>query len=99
MLTWFAEKFGNPGSVTHAYGREAEAAVEQARAEVAALIGAEARENVFTSGATESNNLAIKGAAPFPRAFAKDPHVTGAAEPKCVLESALALEREGFRPT
>ena len=99
MLPWFTEKFGNPGSVTHAYGREAEAAVEQARAEVAALIGAEAREIVFTSGATESNNLAIKGAAHFHRAFDKDSVVTVATEHKCVLESALALEREGFRLT
>ena len=99
MLPWFTEKFGNPGSVTHAYGREAEAAVEQARGEVAALIGAEAREIVFTSGATESNNLAIKGAAHFHREFGKDHIVTVATEHKCVLESARALEREGFRVT
>jgi cysteine desulfurase len=99
MLPWFTEKFGNPGSVTHAYGREAEAAVEQARAEVAALIGAEPREIVFTSGATESNNIAIKGAAHFHREFGKDHIVTVATEHKCVLESARALEREGFRLT
>ena len=96
MLPWFTEKFGNPGSVTHAYGREAEAAVEQARGEVAALIGAEPREIVFTSGATESNNLALKGAAHFHRELGKDRVVTVATEHKCVLESARALEREGF---
>lgn len=99
MLPWFTEKFGNPGSVTHAYGREAEAAVEQARGEVAALIGAEAREIVFTSGATESNNIAIKGSAHFHREFGKDHIVAVATEHKCVLESARALEREGFRVT
>ncbi|HXA72121.1 MAG TPA: aminotransferase class V-fold PLP-dependent enzyme, partial [Stellaceae bacterium] len=98
MLPWFTEKFGNPGSVTHAYGREAEAAVERARAQVAALIGAEPREIVFTSGATESNNLALKGAARFHREE-RDHVVTLATEHKCVLESARALEREGFRVT
>jgi cysteine desulfurase len=98
MLPWFTEKFGNPGSVTHAYGREAEGAVERARAQVAALIGAEPREIVFTSGATESNNLALKGAARFHREE-RDHVVTLATEHKCVLESARALEREGFRVT
>ncbi len=98
MLPWFTEKFGNPGSVTHAYGREAEAAVERARGQVASLIGAEAREIVFTSGATESNNLALKGAARFHRED-RDHVVTLATEYKCVLESAKALEREGFRVT
>ena len=63
MLPWFAEHYGNPHSAEHVMGRAAEAAVEEARAQVAALIGAEAREIVFTSGATESNNIAIKGAA------------------------------------
>jgi len=99
MLPWFTEKFGNPSSATHAYGREAEAAVERARAQLAALIGAEPREIVFTSGATEANNLAVKGAAHFHRAFGKDHIVTLASEHKCVLESCLALEREGFRVT
>ncbi|HKF71226.1 MAG TPA: aminotransferase class V-fold PLP-dependent enzyme [Stellaceae bacterium] len=98
MLPWFSEKFGNPGSVTHAYGREAEAAVERARGQVAALIGAETREIVFTSGATEANNLAVKGAARFHREE-RDHVVTFATEHKCVLESALALGREGFRVT
>jgi cysteine desulfurase len=98
MLPWFTEKFGNPGSVTHAYGREAAAAVERARAQVASLIGADPREIVFTSGATESNNLAIKGAARFHREE-RDGVVALATEHKCVLESVRALEREGFRVT
>jgi cysteine desulfurase len=99
MLPYFTVKFGNPGSITHAYGREAEAAVERARAQVGAIIGAEPREIVFTSGATESNNLAIKGAAHFHREFGRDHVVTLATEHKCVLESCRALEREGFRLT
>jgi cysteine desulfurase len=99
MMPFFLEKFGNPGSVTHSYGREAEAAVETARAEVASLIDAEPREIAFTSGATESNNLAIKGAARFHRAQGKDHVVTAVSEHKCVLESARALESEGFRVT
>ncbi len=98
MLPWFTEKFGNSGSVTHAYGREAALAVERARSQVAALIGAEPREIVFTSGATESNNLALKGAARFHRED-RDQVVTLATEHKCVLESARRLEREGFRVT
>jgi cysteine desulfurase len=98
MLPWFTERFGNPGSVTHSYGREAEAGVERARAQVAALIGAEAREIIFTSGATEANNLALKGAARFHR-DERDHIVTLATEHKCVLESARALEREGSRVT
>ncbi|HUK11591.1 MAG TPA: aminotransferase class V-fold PLP-dependent enzyme [Stellaceae bacterium] len=98
MLPWFTQKFGNPGSVTHAYGREAAEAVETARAQVAALIGAEAREIVFTSGATESNNLALKGALRFGR-DGRNGLVTLPTEHKCVLESARALEREGFRVT
>ncbi len=97
MLPFFTEKFGNPGSLTHAYGREAEAAVEQARSQLAELIGAEPREIVFTSGATESNNTALKGAAHFHRQFGKDQVVTLTTEHKCVLESARSLEEEGFR--
>ncbi len=99
MLPWFTEKFGNPGSVTHAYGRAASEAVEAARAHLAALIGAEPREIVFTSGATEANNLAVKGAAHFHRSLGKDHIVTLATEHKCVLESCRALEAEGFRVT
>jgi cysteine desulfurase len=99
MLPWFTEKFGNPASVTHAYGREAETAVEKARAQIASLINAEAREIIFTSGATESNNLAVKGALRFHRQLVKDHIVTLVTEHKCVLESARAMEAEGFRAT
>lgn len=97
MLPWFTEMFGNPHSLTHAYGREAEQAVERARAQLADLIAADPRELVFTSGATEANNMAVKGAARFHRQFGKDGVVTLATEHKCVLESAKALERDGFR--
>ena len=100
MLPWFTEQYGNPHSAEHGMGRAAEAAVEVARAEVAALIGAEPREIVFTSGATESNNLAIKGAARH-ALRGDDPRrriVTLATEHKCVLESAADLAREGFEP-
>lgn len=99
MLPWFTEKFGNPHSATHAYGSEAAAAVEAARAEVASLIGAEPREIVFTSGATEANNLAVKGAARFHRALGRDHIVVLATEHKCVLVSAKAMAREGARVT
>ena len=98
MLPWFTQRFGNPHSSSHRFGREAAEAVETARAQVAALIGAEPREIVFTSGATESNNLAVKGAARFQRGR-KDHLVTLATEHKCVLESCRQLEREGFRVT
>jgi hypothetical protein len=98
MLPYFTEKFGNPHSVHHAYGWEAEAAVEEARAQLAGLIGAEPREIVFTSGATESNNLAIKGAARFHRAA--KPHVISCVtEHKCVLEALKRIEGEGTRVT
>ncbi len=99
MLPWFTEKFGNPSSVTHAYGREAEAAVERARAQLAALIHADPREIVFTSGATEANNLAVKGALRFHRPFGKDRVVTLVTEHKCVLESCRAMEALGFPAT
>ncbi|HET6183016.1 MAG TPA: aminotransferase class V-fold PLP-dependent enzyme [Acetobacteraceae bacterium] len=100
MLPYFTEEYGNPHSVEHAMGLRAEAAVEAARAEVAALIGAAANEVVFTSGATESNNIAIKGAARH-AARMGDPRkriVTVATEHKCVLESVADLEAEGFEP-
>jgi cysteine desulfurase len=100
MLPYFSEAFGNPHSVEHALGREAEAAVARARAEVAALIGATPREIVFTSGATESNNLAIKGAARF-AARMENPRrrlITLATEHKCVLQATADLAEEGFEP-
>ena len=98
MLPYFTEKFGNPHSADHSYGWDAEDAVEQARAQVAELIGVEAREIVFTSGATEANNLAIKGAARFHKE--RKPHVvTCRTEHKCVLESVRRLEKEGHRVT
>lgn len=98
MLPWFSERFGNPHSASHAFGREAEEAVETARRQIAAIIGADPREIVFTSGATESNNLALKGVARF-YAERKDHIVTCATEHKCVLETAKQLERDGFSLT
>jgi len=98
MLPYFSEKFGNPHSRTHVYGWESEAAVERARAAVAGLIGADAKEIVFTSGATESNNLAVKGVARFYKA--KKRHViTTVTEHKCVLDSCRVLQAEGFDVT
>jgi cysteine desulfurase len=99
MLPLFAAEFGNPHSAEHELGRRAAAEVEAARAEIAALIGAEAREIILTSGATEANNLAIKGAARF--AGAAQPRrriITVATEHKCVLESVRDLAAEGFEP-
>lgn len=98
MLPFFTERFGNPHSVHHGYGGQAEAAVETARAQVAALIGAEPREIVFTSGATEANNLAIKGVARFHRER-RGHLVSCTTEHKCVLEAVRRLEREGIRVT
>src|SRR5262245_50015420 len=98
MLPYFTEKFGNPHSVTHAHGREVADPVEVARGEVAQLIGADPREIIFTSGATESNNLALKGALHF-GAGGKNHLVTLVTEHKCVLESAAQLERESYAVT
>ena len=100
MLPYFSEEYGNPHSAEHVMGRNAEAAVETARAHVADLIGAEVREVIFTSGATESNNIAIKGAARFAASIG-DPRrrvVTVATEHKCVLEAVADLAAEGFEP-
>ena len=98
MVPWLAEHFGNPASNTHAWGWEAEEAVEQARSHVAALIGAQARDVVWTSGATESNNLAITGAA---LAYQdKGRHlITLKTEHKAVLDTMRALEQQGFAVT
>jgi cysteine desulfurase len=100
MLPWFTEHYGNPHSVEHVMGTEAEAAVEDARSHVAALIGADPKELVFTSGATESNNIAIKGAARFALHAGNERRrvVTVATEHKCVLESVADLAAEGFEP-
>ncbi|MCG8435853.1 MAG: IscS subfamily cysteine desulfurase, partial [Gammaproteobacteria bacterium] len=90
--------FGNPASLTHTAGKTARSAVEAARAEVAELINAEAREIIWTSGATESNNLAIKGAAHFHRDRGRH-IITSRTEHKAVLDSCRQLEREGFEVT
>ena len=95
MLPYFTQTFGNPHSRNHRHGRDAEAAVERARAQVARIIDADEKEIIFTSGATESNNLAIKGVAHF--YMDKKRHiVTCVTEHKCVLESCRLLQREGF---
>ena len=104
MMPYFTIDYGNPHSESHVYGRRAMAAIDAARAQVAALIHADPREIVFTSGATEANNLALKGAAHFARehpaaSTPRDHIVTLKTEHKCVLESCAALEREGFRVT
>lgn len=98
MLPYFGAKFGNPHSRSHAYGWEAEEASEIARERVADLIGASAKEIIFTSGATESNNLAIKGTADFYK-DKKNHIITVQTEHKCVLESCRQLEQEGWRVT
>ena len=98
MIPWLREHFGNPASRSHAWGWEAEEAVEKARADVAALINADPREIVWTSGATESNNLAIKGAAHFYASRGKH-IVTVKTEHKAVLDTTRELERQGFEVT
>jgi cysteine desulfurase len=98
MIPWLREHFGNPASRSHAWGWEAEEAVEKARVQVAALIGADPREIVWTSGATESNNLAIKGAANFYQSRGKH-LVTVKTEHKAVLDTMRELERQGFEVT
>jgi cysteine desulfurase len=100
MRPWWEENFANPASVEHALGRAAEEAVEGARAQVAELIGSDPNEIILTSGATESNNLAIKGAARFAlgQGTGRRRVVTLATEHKCVLESVRDLAAEGFEP-
>jgi len=98
MIPWLREHFGNPASRSHAWGWEAEEAVEQARTQVADLIGADPREIVWTSGATESNNLALKGAAHFYKGKGKH-LITVKTEHKAVLDTMRELERQGFEVT
>jgi len=98
MLPYFTEVYGNPHSRSHIYGWQAEEAVEKARGQIAAIIGADPKEIIFTSGATESNNLAIKGVAHFYKER-KNHIVTCVTEHKCVLESCRHLQQEGFEVT
>jgi len=98
MIPWLREHFGNPASRSHAWGWEAEEAVEKARQQVADLIGADPREIVWTSGATESNNLALKGAAQFYKSRGKH-LITVKTEHKAVLDTMRELERQGFEVT
>ena len=98
MIPWLRERFGNPASRSHAWGWEAEEAVEKSRQQVANLIGADPREIVWTSGATESNNLALKGAAHFYQAKGKH-LITVKTEHKAVLDTMRELERQGFEVT
>jgi cysteine desulfurase len=98
MIPYLTEKFGNPASRSHAYGWDAESAVEEARAHVAALLHADPKEIVWTSGATEGDNLAIKGAAHFYRGKGKH-IITVKTEHKAVLDTVRELERQGFEAT
>ncbi|MDY3332015.1 MAG: IscS subfamily cysteine desulfurase [Pelistega sp.] len=98
MIPWLCENFGNPASRSHSYGWEAEEAVETARAQVASLVKADPREIIWTSGATESNNLAIKGAAHFYQDKGKH-LITVRTEHKAVLDTMRELERQGFEVT
>lgn len=98
MLPWLNERFGNPASSSHSFGWEAEDAVENAREEVARLLGADPREIVWTSGATESNNLALKGAAQFYSARGRH-IITASTEHKAVLDTCQALEQQGYEVT
>jgi cysteine desulfurase len=98
MIPFLREQFGNPASRSHAYGWSAEAAVEEARAQVADLVGADPREIIWTSGATESNNLALKGAAQFYKSKGKH-IITVKTEHKAVLDTVRELERQGFEAT
>ena len=99
MLPFFTEHFGNASSRNHPFGWKAGKAVEQAREQVASLIGARFRDVVFTSGATESNNLAIKGASARAPGRARRHIVTICTEHRAVLDPCRTLERDGFRVT
>jgi cysteine desulfurase len=98
MVPWLGQRFGNPASRSHAYGWDAEQAVEQAREHVAALVGCDVRELVWTSGATESINLAVKGAASFYKERGRH-LITVKTEHKATLDTMRELEREGFEVT
>ncbi len=98
MIPYLTEKFGNPASRSHAYGWEAERAVEEAREQVAALVNADPKDIIWTSGATESNNLALKGAAHFYQGKGKH-LITVKTEHKAVLDTMRELERQGFEVT
>ena len=98
MMPYFTYKFGNPHSRSHSYGWEAEEGVEKARGQIAKLIGADEKEVIFTSGATESNNLAIRGVAEFYK-DRKNHIVTTVTEHKCVLDTCRHLEQQGFEVT
>lgn len=100
MLPFYTGLYGNPHSRTHAYGWETDKAVEQARSHIATLIGADPKEIIFTSGATESNNMSIKGVARFFKRSGKKNHIiTCQTEHKCVLDSCRHLQDEGFEVT
>lgn len=98
MMPYFINQYGNPHSRTHAYGWETEAAVDEARGHIAGLINADPKELIFTSGATESNNLALKGVAHFYK-NRKNHIITTQTEHKCVLDSCRALQEEGYEVT
>ncbi len=98
MMPFLTEKYGNPHSRTHSYGWETETAIEDARDNIARLIGASSKEIIFTSGATESNNMALKGVARFYKEHKKH-IITTQTEHKCVLDSCRSLESEGFDVT
>ncbi|MDJ1305590.1 MAG: IscS subfamily cysteine desulfurase [Candidatus Midichloria sp.] len=98
MLPYFTEKFGNPHSRSHSFGWEAEEANENARKQIAELINADSKDIIFTSGATESNNLALKGVAHFYKNEKKH-IITTITEHKCILDTCRHLEQEGFRVT
>jgi cysteine desulfurase len=98
MLPYFSEKFGNPHSRNHSFGWEAEEAVEKSRAQIASLINADPKEIIFTSGATESNNLALRGIAGF-YGHKKNHIITSVIEHKCILDTCRHLQQQGFEIT
>ena len=99
MMPYLTNEYGNPHSRTHEYGWRTEAAVENARKQIADILKADPKEIVFTSGATESNNTAIKGVAKFNLQRGKNKIITVQTEHKCVLDSCRKLEEEGFEVT